>query len=455
MEQTLPKLPANPRAERAVLGCLLLQEELIIRTMESLNSNDFYYPKHRILYEAMVKLNRDHEPIDLQMLSAMLEKEGQLEAVGGLDGLLDLTHEVFYPENIDAYIAIIRDHALQRSLIQFGEDISRRAQAGEDRSTAVLETAEEKLLALTKERTQVGLTPINDTLVETLESISEMAMLQGTITGIPTGFRWLDELLSGLHRSDLVLLAARPSMGKTALGLNIGFNAARYRDKEGTHPYRVAIFSLEMSKNQLVQRLIAMASGVNLQRIISGDFREDEDWNQLFQGVHILQELPIFIDDTSGITVQELRSKCRRMQMEEGLDLVVIDYLQLMNADAGRRNENRQQEITQISRGLKALAKELNCPVLALSQLSRKAESREGARPMMSDMRESGAIEQDADVVMLLYREDYYDEETEHPNVTEVNVAKHRNGPIGKVNLYFEKELTRFKDLSTGVDPTV
>ncbi|MDD7593762.1 MAG: replicative DNA helicase [Peptoniphilaceae bacterium] len=455
MDQALPKLPANARAERSVLGSVLLDESLLIRTMEALSSEDFYYPKNRILYEAMLKLNRDHEPIDVQMLMATLEQENQLDAVGGIDGILDITREVFYPQNIDAYIEIMKNHTLQRALIRFGEDVSRRAQTGEDRSAVVLEAAEEKLLALTQERTNVGLTPINDTLEETLDAISTLAMTQGTITGIPTGFRWLDELLSGLHRSDLVLLAARPSMGKTALGLNIGFNAARYRDKEGKHPYRVAIFSLEMSKNQLVQRLIAMASGVNLQRIISGDFKEDEDWAQLIQGVTVLQELPIFIDDTSGISVQELRSKCRRLQIQEGLDLVVIDYLQLMSADSGGRNENRQQEITQISRGLKGLAKELNCPVLALSQLSRKAESREGARPMMSDMRESGAIEQDADVVMLLYREDYYNEETEHPNVTEVNVAKHRNGPIGKVNLYFEKELTRFKDLSSGVDPTV
>lgn len=451
----MPRLPASEHAERAVLGSIIVDETLFPTVIEQITADDFYFPKHRMLFEAMALLNREMKPIDLQMLTQALEQAKQLEEMGGISFLLDITHEPFYPANIASYLQTVKNHALQRALMHFGEYVAREAREAEQESKIVLEAAEERLLRLTQDRTKVGLTPLAETMTETLEHLSQLSMNQGELTGLPTGFRWLDHSLAGLHPSDLVLLAARPSMGKTALGLNIAFNAARFRDKEGNYPYRVAIFSLEMSKMQLAQRLIAIASGVNLQKILSGDLSGKEEWDQLFAGVQVLQNLNIFIDDTSAITVQELRSKCRRLKMEQGLDLVVIDYLQLMSADSGRKNENRQQEITQISRGLKALAKEMDCPVLSLSQLSRKAESREGARPMMSDMRESGAIEQDADVVMLLYREDYYNPDAERKNITEVIIAKHRNGPTGTVELYFEKELTRFKDLSREPDPTV
>ena len=447
------QLPGNANAERAVLGSILFDERTINTVIEQIKTDDFYFPKHRILYDAMLELNRRHEPIDLQTLVAELEREKKLDEIGGFAFIQQITQEPFYSANLNAYIRLVKDHALQRALIRFGKDVAAHAGDGKDPSKIVLEDAEEKLLQLSQDRTRIGLTPLADTMEETLQRISELSMNQGEITGIPTGFRWLDRELSGLHPSDLVLLAARPSMGKTALGLNIAFNAARYQDKDGNRPFKVAVFSLEMSKMQLTQRLLAMASGLDLQKIITGDLQSDEDWQLLFNGVNVLKELSIFIDDTSSISVQELRAKCRRLKMEQGLDLIMIDYLQLMNADESRRNENRQQEITQISRGLKGLAKEMNCPVLALSQLSRKAESREGGRPLMSDLRESGAIEQDADVVMLLHREDYYDKDTERPNITKVIIAKHRNGPTGEVDLYFENFLTRFKDLNREQDP--
>lgn len=447
------QLPGNANAERAVLGSILFDERTINTVIEQVKTDDFYFPKHRILYDAMLELNRRHEPIDLQTLVAELEREKKLDEIGGFAFIQQITQEPFYSANLDAYIRLVKDHALQRALIRFGKDVAAHAGDGKDPSKIVLEDAEEQLLQLSQDRTRIGLTPLADTMEETLQRISELSMNQGEITGIPTGFRWLDRELSGLHPSDLVLLAARPSMGKTALGLNIAFNAARYQDKDGNRPFKVAAFSLEMSKMQLTQRLLAMASGLDLQKIITGDLQSDEDWQLLFNGVNVLKELSIFIDDTSSISVQELRAKCRRLKMEQGLDLIMIDYLQLMNADESRRNENRQQEITQISRGLKGLAKEMNCPVLALSQLSRKAESREGGRPLMSDLRESGAIEQDADVVMLLHREDYYDKDTERPNITKVIIAKHRNGPTGEVDLYFENFLTRFKDLNREQDP--
>lgn len=448
------QLPGNANAERSVLGCILFDDKMINTVIEQVKTEDFYFPKHQILYEAMLALNRAHEPIDLQTLVAELEREKKAQEIGGMDFIAQITSEPFYSANLQSYIDLVKNHALQRALIHFGNDVAAHAGDGADPSKVVLEAAEEQLLQLSQDRTRIGLTPVAVTMEETLARISELSMNQGAITGIPTGFRWLDHQLTGLHPSDLVLLAARPSMGKTALGLNIAYNVARTEDKQGGHPFKVAVFSLEMSKMQLTQRLFAMASGLDLKKIITGDLQNDSDWGLLFKGTDVLKDLPLYIDDTSSISVQELRAKCRRLKMEQGLDLIMVDYLQLMNADNSRRNENRQQEITQISRGLKALAKEMDCPVLALSQLSRKAESREGGRPLMSDLRESGAIEQDADVVMLLHREDYYDKDTEHPNITKVIIAKHRNGPTGEVELFFEDYLTRFKDVNREEDPT-
>lgn len=445
--------PASPSAERAVLGCIFIDNSKLNLVSQILTDRDFYYPKHALLYRAMLSLSASREPIDYTTLEEYLKKEKSFDEIGGMDFLLSITEEPYLLSNLDSYVNIVKKNSTLRDLILFGEDIRRKSQDASEDPDAILEAAESRLVEITKEKKESGLVVIRESIEDTLKRISDLSVNRGKLTGIPTGFRDLDKQLSGLQRSDLVLLAARPSMGKTALGVNMAYHAARYEDEKGDHPYKVAIFSLEMSKLQLGQRLLSAASGIDLQKIISGDLFESDDWALLLKGVEKLKSLQLYIDDTSSLSIQDLRSKCRRMKIEKGLDLIVIDYLQLMTVDDSRRSDNRQQEITTISRGLKGLAKELNCPVLALSQLSRKAESREGARPLMSDMRESGAIEQDADVVMLLYREDYYNSETDKPNITEVNIAKHRNGPTGTVNLYFKKEQTMFVDIDYSTDP--
>ena len=436
--------PANLDAERAVLGCIFYNNPDINIVSQELLPEDFYHPQHVEVYEAMLALSGAHEPIDYTTLKEELTKRKTLSEEEILNLLLSLGSPNYYSSRINSYIDIVKKNANLRALIAFGEDIRRRSFDGSEGPDAILESAESRLLEINEDRLYTGLTPLSGTMDATLAKVFDLSLHKGDLTGITTGYRDLDETLSGFQASDLILLAARPSMGKTSLGLNMAYHAARFQNKEGIHPYKVAVFSLEMSKLQLSQRLLSMATGINLKKIISGDLEADRDFDILTRGVDQLKDLSIYIDDTSSLSVQALRSKCRRLKMESGLDLVVIDYLQLMTVDDGRRNENRQQEITTISRGLKALAKEMDCPVLALSQLSRKTESREGSRPVMSDMRESGAIEQDADVVLLLYREDYYNPDTDHPNITELTIAKHRNGPTGKVNLYFKKEQTMF-----------
>ncbi|MDY3052839.1 MAG: replicative DNA helicase [Ndongobacter sp.] len=450
MSERLSSQPANERAERAVLGCVFLENSSFHLISEQLHEEDFYFPKNRLVYAAMLALSAQAKPIDYQTIEEQLRKDDTFDKVGGTDYLLEINEGAFYRANLPSYIEIVKEKAALRALNILGNDLCQRASIGSESSAAILEAAEQTLMQINNHQINGGLVAIRQTVGETLARISERSLSEGQLTGLSTGFRALDEQLSGFQKSDLILLAARPSMGKTALGVNMGFNVARSRDENGEFSHRVAIFSLEMSKVQLTQRLLAMASGINLQKIISGNI---EDWDQLLASAELLNQLPLYIDDTSSISIQELRAKCRRMKMEGGLDMVVIDYLQLMTVDDVRRSENRQQEISTISRGLKALAKEMDCPVLALSQLSRKTESRGDARPIMSDMRESGAIEQDADVVMLLYREDYYDAETEQQNLTEVNIAKHRNGPTGMVKLYFIKELTKFGDVSYADDP--
>lgn len=447
----LTRLPANLGAERAILASILLDNSLLNTVLEKVTEEDFYYPKNRTLFSAMLTLTKQQDPIDFQTLTAELGRQKVLEEMGGPAVILELTAEPYYTANLDSYIQLVLNTSLQRALVRYGDQVQNQALDGEDSGIQVLERAEKDLIRLGERQSKGGLTQLKLSLQEALERMDAMARSGGGLTGLPTGFRALDASLSGFQKSDLILLAARPSMGKTALGLNLAFNVAKFRKKKEDPPKQVAIFSLEMSKLQLSQRFLSMASGVDLAKIIGGDI-QNEEWDLVLNGAQALQQMHIYMDDTSPITVQELRSKCRRMKMEHGLDLIVIDYLQLMAAGSGSRNENRQQEISEISRGLKALAKELDCPVLALSQLSRKTESREGSRPLMSDMRESGAIEQDADVVMLLYRRDYYEKNVERPHVAEVIIAKHRNGPTGTVELYFEDTLTRFKDVDHGPD---
>ena len=342
-----------------------------------------------------------------------------------------------------SYCEIVKEKSVLRQLIRYSDQTLTDAYLGQKTTAQILEEAEQGVFQLSQERMEGGLRHISGIVGEAFERIQEMSLKEGGLTGITTGYDGLDNLLSGLQPADLVLLAARPSMGKTALGVNIATNAAI----QGK--CKVAIFSLEMSSMQLSQRIIASLSKVDLQKIISGNIEDPEEWTRIANASGALAELDLYIDDTASIPLSELRAKCRRMKMEKGLDLVMIDYLQLM--ETHERTENRQQEISAISRGLKALAKEINCPVLALSQLSRNLESRKDKRPMLSDLRESGAIEQDADVVMFIYREDYYDDESEKGNIAEIQIAKHRNGPTGKTELVFLKEITTFANMAREV----
>lgn len=387
----------------------------------------------------MRTLSANGAPIDYQTLIDQLEKDGKLQVIGGSPFVYDLGQEIAYASSVESYVGIVKEKSSLRKLLKLGNNMQNLVFKDGQTAASILEVAEQGLLGISDHNIANGLMRVSDTIGETIQKLTELGLNQGKITGVTTGFKALDEHLSGLQNSDLILIAARPSMGKTALGVNMGFNAA----KAGKN---VAIFSLEMSKLQLNQRLLSMASSVDLHKLVSGDIKDD--WGAVIQAVSLLEKMDLYIDDTSSISLAELRSKCRRMKMERGLDLVVIDYLQLMTVDDMRASANREQEIAAISRGLKALAKEMNCPVIALSQLSRKAEESKDRRPMMSDMRESGAIEQDADVVILLYREDYYNKETERPNITDIIIAKHRNGPTGTVELYFAKELTKFGDVN-------
>lgn len=446
MAEERTPMPADEEAEKAILSCILLDNALMNTVSEEIKVKDFYYPRYGAIFETMLALSGENQPIDALTIEARLKERKEFDQIGARETIHSLFEGVYLTVNLDSYVNIVKKQALRRALASLGDQLRRQSLAGEDDPTVLLGSAEQRLLEIGQGQMTKGLTPLQESLETTLKRVSDLSVSKEKITGVPTGFKEMDLQFSGLQPSDLILLAARPSMGKTALGVNMAYNAARF-EKDGENPYKVAIFSLEMSKLQLSQRLLAMASGVDLQKIISGDISESGEWELIFNGVERLSKLPIYIDDTSSLSIQKLRARCRRMKMERGLDFVLVDYLQLMTVDSARRNDNRQQEITTISQGLKALAKEMNCPVVAISQLSRKPESREGSRPFMSDMRESGSIEQDADIVMLLYREDYYNPDSENPNVTEVNIAKHRNGPTGVLKLYFQKEFTRFIDI--------
>lgn len=439
MEQ-LPEskvFPNDINAEMSVLGSMILDKNAIDTATGILKYDDFYSSKNGDIYKSIINLTDKGEIVDYITLSEELKKDGKLEYIGGMAYLMELTNFVPGPTNVHAYSEIVKEKSIFRYLIKMSDELMGKCYSNNP-LTEVLEFAESSIYAISQNRTKGDLEKISHILQDTLDQINQMSLNEGGLTGITTGLVDLNKQISGLQKSDLVLLAARPSMGKTTLALNMALSAAL----DGKN---VAIFSLEMSKTQLSQRFISSLSLIDLQNIISGSIGED-DFEMLGNAIRILEDTPIFIDDTSSISLTELRSKARRLSAKEGLDLVVIDYLQLMTAGTGR-NENRQQEISTISRGLKGLAKELNCPVVALSQLSRAVESRTDKRPMLSDMRESGAIEQDADIVMMLYRDDYYNPESERPNIADLIIAKHRNGPTGVVNLYFNKKYTKFTDL--------
>ena len=433
--------PASIEAEQAVLGAMLLKPDAVTTAAEELSADDFYRETHRLIFEAMMELKERTEPVDLVTLTEQLKKADKLAKIGGIPALSLIANSVPTAANVHYHARIVHEKAQLRSLINAATEIAGAAYESADEVEDIMDSAEKRILQVASGKRSKDFVPLQDILLDTLEQIDLRYNNKGIITGLPTGFTELDHLTAGLQKSDLILVAARPSMGKTAFTLNIAAHVV-LRAKEP-----VAFFSLEMSKEQLVQRLLCSEGRIDSQRLRVGEL-EEKEWGDLIDTANRLSAAPLYIDDTPGITVMELRSKARRLKAEHGLSLIVIDYLQLMQGRASKSGDNRQQEISEISRSLKALARELNVPVIALSQLSRSVESRQIKRPMLSDLRESGSLEQDADIVMFLYREDYYDPETENKNITEVIIAKHRNGPVDTVDLTFLKQFTKFGNLS-------
>lgn len=444
MEQMLPGQGVPPHhndAERSVLGAMLISTDAVLLAQESLTPEDFYDPAHREIFDAMLYLAGQSRPVDLVTLDEELSRRGKLEGVGGLDALIDLSQFVPSAANVGAYIRIVDEKSTLRKLIAASGSISQMSYAAEQETSAILAASEKLIYDITMRKGGEMLKPIQPILIQTYQMIDRLVQNKGRIEGVPTGYRELDEMLTGLHGGELVLLAARPSMGKTSLGMNIVENAAI---RGGA---KVAVFSLEMPAEQLAMRMMCTEARVNMQNVRRGVL-EEEEWLRLCEAMSVIGQANIHIDATSGISVPEIRSKARRLQMEQGLDLIMIDYLQLMTGSG--RFSSRQEEVSSISRGLKGLAQELGVPVLALSQLSRAPSSRTNHRPVLSDIRDSGAIEQDADVVMFIHREDYYDKDTPVKNMAEVIIAKQRNGALGTVNLGWRGELTWFVDLSPG-----
>lgn len=436
MEQGVGRIPPHSiEAEESILGSMIIDKTAINTAVEIIRPEDFYKELNGEIFQAISDLFNKNEPVDLITLQEELRRRDSLERVGGVSYLANLSGGVATTANTEYYCKIVDEKSTLRKLIRSSNDTIAHAYDDNEEVATIIEQAEKNIFDITQGSQREGFSPIDEVLLDSFAKIEEMAANKGGLTGLTTGFLDIDMKLSGLQKSDLILLAARPSMGKTALGINIATNSAL---KAGA---KAAIFSLEMSKEQLVQRMIAGTAHVDLQKIISGRLNEDE-WLNIINSMGPLSKAEVYIDDTAGISLMEMKAKCRRLKIESGLDLVVIDYLQLMEMEG--RTENRQQEISSISRGLKALAKEIDCPVIALSQLSRAPELRTDHRPILSDLRESGAIEQDADVVMFLYRDDYYNEDSEKKNIGELIIAKHRNGPTGTLELVFKKEYTKF-----------
>jgi len=431
--------PQNIEAEQAVLGSILLEADALVTAMERLRPEDFYQPVHRMIYETMIELGEAGQPIDLVTLTAALQDKQRLEEAGGVDYLSRLLSVVPTAANVDYYARIVEEKSLLRRLIRTATEIVQEGYVGADDVGLLLNDAEQRILEISNRRTGSGFISIRDVLMDVFEQIEFLYNHRGGVTGIPSGFPDLDRMTSGFQRSDLIIVAARPSVGKTAFALNIAQNVG-VRARE-----TVAIFSLEMSASQLVQRMVCAESNVDAGRLRTGRL-EGDDWEKLTMAIGALSEAEIYIDDTPGVTVADIRAKLRRLKKERGLGLVVIDYLQLIQG-RGKPGENRQQEVSEISRTLKQIARELEVPVIALSQLSRGVEQRQDKRPMLSDLRESGSIEQDADIVAFLYRDDYYDRETERKNIIEIIIAKQRNGPVGTVELVFLKNFNKFVSL--------
>ncbi len=426
--------PQSIEAERSVLGSMILDRDTIDVVNQSIREEDFYFDAHKKIHSAIMDLFLANKPVDLITLTDKLRESNTLELIGGIQYVSDLTQDLSTTANVKYYCEIVEKKSTLRKLIKASSDIADNCYEGSDSLDNIIDFAEKSIFDITQKKSSDGLDDIRNILIDSLKNMEEMAMSDGSLTGITTGFIDLDNKTSGLQKSDLVLVAARPSMGKTAFSVNLAVNAALKANAS------VAIFSLEMSKNQLIQRMLSSESHIELQNIIHGNL--DGSWEKIIETMGVLSEKNIHVDDTPGISLAEMKAKCRKMKMEKGLDIVLIDYLQLMSGDG--RSESRQQEISTISRGLKALAKEMDCTVVALSQLSRAPELRSDHRPILSDLRESGAIEQDADIVMFLYRDEYYHPDTEKKNISELIIAKHRNGPIGTIELVFAGQYTKF-----------
>ena len=429
--------PHSVESEQSILGSILLDKDAIITVAETITPTDFYKDAHRIIYESMMALNNKNEPIDMVTLTDELRKRGYLDDIGGATYLTSLSTIVPTTSNVKYYADIVKEKSVLRQLIKASNDIINLGYGSGESAENVLDFAEKKIFDISQERTNDDFKPINQVLMDTYDMIESIYSNKSDVIGVTTGFKDLNKKINGLQRTDLILVAARPAMGKTAFALNLVQNAAIKGNAS------VAVFSLEMSKEQLAQRMIAAQSNVELKKMKTGTLN-DADWPRIISAMAVMSDAKIFIDDTPGIKINELRSKCRKLKMEQGLDLVMIDYLQLMESDS--KNESRQQEISKISRSLKILAKELDCPVVALSQLSRAPEQRADHRPVLSDLRESGAIEQDADIVMFLYRDEYYHSDSEKKDLAEIIIAKNRHGETGSVELVWMGSIQRFGD---------
>ena len=442
------EIPQDIQAEQSVLGAMLISREAVSEVAEMLVPQDFYRQSNRVIFNAMMTLYSRNDAVDLVTVTNELQKEGKLGDAEGVAYLTLLGNMVPTAANVKYHAKIVEEKSTLRQLVDGGTEIARMGYDGSEDVPVILDRAERCILQISNRKGGRDFEPISTIVGNTINRISELAGNTSGITGLKTGFVDFDRLTAGLHPSDFIILAARPSMGKTALALNIAQNVAIRGNGDG-EPKKVAFFSLEMSREQLVQRMLCSEAEVDAQKLRIGQLSAEE-WNKLWQAADRLGSAKIFIDDTPGLRIMEMRSKARRLKAQEGLDMIVVDYLQLMQGSATKANQdNRQQEVSEISRGLKALARELDVPVLALSQLSRGVESRQVKKPMLSDLRESGSLEQDADIVCFLYRDDYYKAEDEEPtHITELIVAKHRNGPVGHINLFFREQFTKFADLA-------
>ena len=431
--------PHDIEAEQAIIGSMLTDKDAVIAAIEILREQDFYREDNRIIYSAILNLYNRSEPIDIITLKAELKSMGKLEAVGGLEYIVQLPDRVPTTSNVEQYIKIVEEKSMLRALIKTADELITLGYDPTQEVEQVIDTAEKKIFEVMQKKNQKGYSSMKDILIDTFTQLEQLYNQKEMITGVPTGFADLDYRTSGLHNSDLILVAARPAMGKSAFALNIATHAA----VRGKVP--VAIFSLEMSKEQMANRILCSEAMVDSAKVRTGKI-DDEEWGKLAAASGELSEAGIYIDDTPGISVMEIRAKCRKMKLEKNIGLVVIDYSQLVQG-SNRKGGSREQEIAEISRSLKILAKEINVPVIALSQLSRAPEQRVDHRPMLSDLRESGSIEQDADIVMFLYRDDYYNEDTDKKNIAEVIIAKHRSGATGTVELLWLGNYTKFANI--------